>query len=77
MRWDIQNIWREEVLRKHKKKTKIVVMYHHLRAIPDTGYANVVGIPDLGDTLRACLDSKVDLVLCCHKHRPWIWNLGT
>jgi 3',5'-cyclic-AMP phosphodiesterase len=72
-----QNIWMEEVLRKHKKKTKIVVMHHHLIAIPDTGYTNVVGILDAGDTLRACLDSKVDLVLCGHKHRPWIWNLGT
>jgi predicted phosphodiesterase len=20
------------------------------------------------------LDTKVDLVLCGHKHRPWIWN---
>src|SRR5918993_564699 len=44
---------------------------------PDTGYANVVGISDAGDILRACLESKVDLVLCGHKHRPWLWNLGT
>jgi Icc protein len=71
-----QNVWMEEVLSKHQKKTKIVVMHHHLIAIPDTGYANVVGILDAGDTLRACLESKVDLVLCGHKHRPWIWNLG-
>jgi 3',5'-cyclic-AMP phosphodiesterase len=21
--------------------------------------------------------SKVDLVICGHKHRPWLWNLGT
>ena len=52
-------------------------MHHHLIAIPDTGYANVVGILDAGDTLRACLESKVDLVLCGHKHRPWLWNLGS
>jgi 3',5'-cyclic-AMP phosphodiesterase len=71
-----QNVWMEEVLNKHEKKTKIVVMHHHLIAIPDTGYANVVGILDAGDTLRACLESKVDVVLCGHKHRPWIWNLG-
>ena len=71
-----QNVWMEEVLSKHRKKKKIVVMHHHLIAIPDTGYANVVGILDAGDTLRACLESKVDLVLCGHKHRPWIWNLG-
>lgn len=71
-----QNVWMEKILNQHNGKTKIVVMHHHLIAIPDTGYANVVGILDAGDTLRACLDSKVDLVLCGHKHRPWIWNLG-
>jgi Icc protein len=71
-----QNVWMENILNQHAEKKKIVVMHHHLIAIPDTGYANVVGILDAGDTLRACLDSKVDLVLCGHKHRPWIWNLG-
>src|SRR5437016_4624888 len=33
-------------------------------------------ILDAGDTLMACLQAKVDLVLCGHKHRPWVWNLG-
>ena len=72
-----QNLWIEETLSKYVNKTKIVAMHHHLIAIPDTGYANVVGILDAGDTLRACLESKVDLVLCGHKHRPWLWNLGS
>jgi 3',5'-cyclic AMP phosphodiesterase CpdA len=73
-----QSIWMEDTLGKYNNfKTKIVAMHHHLIAIPDTGYANVVGISDAGDTLRACLESKVDLVLCGHKHRPWLWNLGT
>jgi 3',5'-cyclic-AMP phosphodiesterase len=73
-----QNLWMEEKLSRYKNvKTKIVAMHHHLIAIPDTGYANVVGISDAGDILRACLESKVDLVLCGHKHRPWLWNLGT
>ena len=73
-----QNLWMEEKLSKYKNvKTKIVAMHHHLIAIPDTGYANVVGISDAGDTLRAFLESKVDLVLCGHKHRPWLWNLGS
>jgi 3',5'-cyclic AMP phosphodiesterase CpdA len=55
---------------------KIVGMHHHLIAIPDTGYTNVVGISDAGDALRACLESGVDIVMCGHKHRPWMWNLG-
>jgi Icc protein len=56
---------------------KIVAMHHHLIAIPDTGYTNVVGISDAGDILRTCLENEVDLVICGHKHRPWLWNLGT
>lgn len=36
----------------------------------------IVGISDAGDALRACLESGVDVVICGHKHRPWMWNLG-
>ncbi len=50
-------------------------MHHHLIAIPDTGYTNVVGISDAGDVLRTCLANDVDIVICGHKHRPWIWDL--
>ena len=50
-------------------------MHHHLMGIPDRGTDKNV-ILDAGDTLRAYLRSKVDLVLCGHKHRPWVWNLG-
>ena len=49
-------------------------MHHHLIAIPDTGYTNVVGISDAGDVLRTCLANDVDIVICGHKHRPWIWD---
>jgi 3',5'-cyclic AMP phosphodiesterase CpdA len=72
-----QNVWMEETLSTLSNKRKVVAMHHHLIAIPDTGYTNVVGISDAGDVLRTCLESKVDLVLCGHKHRPWLWNLGT
>jgi len=62
---------------KNKTIIKIVAMHHHLIAIPDTGYTNVVGISDAGDVLRTCLANDVDIVICGHKHRPWIWDLGT
>jgi 3',5'-cyclic-AMP phosphodiesterase len=61
---------------KYKTIIKIVAMHHHLIAIPDTGYTNVVGIIDAGDVLRTCLANDVDIVICGHKHRPWIWDLG-
>jgi 3',5'-cyclic-AMP phosphodiesterase len=77
-----QNMWMENSLRKYndnndnnKKKVKIIAMHHHLIGIPDTGTDKII-IVDAGDTLRACLQSGVDLVICGHKHRPWMWNLG-
>src|SRR5919109_726717 len=79
-----QNLWLERTLSKYEKyykeekkkiKTiKIVAMHHHLIGVPDTGTDRIV-IVDAGDILRTCLQYKVDLVLCGHKHRPWLWNL--
>ncbi|MBA3749367.1 MAG: metallophosphoesterase [Nitrosopumilus sp.] len=82
-----QNLWLNKILKKYdndyrynnndRQVKKIVAMHHHLIAIPDTGYTNVVGISDAGDVLRTCLENNVDLVICGHKHRPWLWDLGT
>lgn len=84
-----QNLWLNATLKKYdngvsqhndnddsRQTKKIVAMHHHLIAIPDTGYTNVVGISNAGDVLRTCLENKVDLVICGHKHRPWLWDLG-
>jgi len=51
-------------------------MHHHLISIPDTGSDRLTAI-DAGDVLRTILDSNVSLVLCGHKHRPWIWDFNT
>ena len=61
---------------KYKDKIKIVAMHHHLIAIPDTG-SDQLTVVDAGDVLRTVLDTKVDVVLCGHKHRPWAWNFKT
>ncbi len=68
-----QNLWLERTMKKYHDKVKILAMHHHLVGIPDTGSDRVTVI-DAGDVLRTILDTKVDLVLCGHKHRPWIWN---
>ena len=60
-----QNLWLERTM----KKLKIVAMHHHLITIPDTG-SDQLTVVDAGDVLRTVLDSKVDVVLCGHKHRP-------
>jgi len=68
-----QNLWIERTMKKYKDKVKILAMHHHLVGIPDTGSDRVTVI-DAGDVLRTILATNVDLVLCGHKHRPWIWN---
>ena len=70
-----QNLWIERTLQKYAKKTKIVAMHHHLIAIPDTG-SDQLTVVDAGDVLRTILETGVDLVLCGHKHRPWMWAFG-
>ncbi len=70
-----QNLWIERTMKKYKDKVKILAMHHHLVGIPDTGSDRVTVI-DAGDVLRTILDTNVDLVLCGHKHRPWIWNFS-
>ena len=68
-----QNLWLERTMTKNEHKIKILAMHHHLIGIPDTGSARVE-VVDAGDVLRTILATKVNLVLCGHKHRPWIWN---
>jgi len=70
-----QNLWLERTMKKYKDKVKIVAMHHHLIPIPDTG-SDQLTVVDAGDILRTILDTKVDVVLCGHKHRPWAWNFG-
>ncbi|MGB0026635.1 MAG: metallophosphoesterase [Nitrososphaeraceae archaeon] len=72
-----QNQWLEKNMDRYTQtRVKIVAMHHHLIGIPDTGTDKII-ILDAGDTLRSCLQSKVNLVLCGHKHRPWLWKLGS
>jgi 3',5'-cyclic AMP phosphodiesterase CpdA len=67
--------WLERTMKKYQSKTTILAMHHHLIGIPDTG-SDRLTIIDAGDVLRATLDSNVNLVLCGHKHRPWLWDFN-
>lgn len=67
-----QNLWIERTMQKYPDRIKIVAMHHHLIAIPDTG-SDQLTVVDAGDVLRTVLATGVDLVLCGHKHRPWMW----
>ena len=70
-----QTLWLERTMKKYENKITILAMHHHLIGIPDTG-SDRLTIVDAGDVLRATLDSKVNLVLCGHKHRPWMWDFS-
>ena len=70
-----QTLWLERTMKKYENKVTILAMHHHLIGIPDTG-SDRLTIVDAGDVLRATLDSKVNLVLCGHKHRPWMWDFS-
>jgi len=70
-----QTLWLERTMKKYENKVTILAMHHHLIGIPDTG-SDRLTIIDAGDVLRATLDAKVNLVLCGHKHRPWMWDFS-
>ena len=70
-----QTLWLERTMKKYQDKTTILAMHHHLIGIPDTG-SDRLTIIDAGDVLRSTLFSNVNLVLCGHKHRPWLWDFN-
>ncbi len=53
---------------------KIFAMHHHLLPVPNTGRERNI-LNDAGDVLEVLVDSNVDLVLCGHKHVPYIWRI--
>ncbi len=69
-----QIVWLKETLDKYENKRKIVAMHHHALPVPDTGTDRIV-LVDAGDLLRVLNRSRVDVVFCGHRHRPWIWRL--
>jgi 3',5'-cyclic-AMP phosphodiesterase len=53
---------------------RIFVLHHHLIPVPGTGRERNV-VYDAGDLLEVLLRSRVNLVLCGHKHVPYAWKL--
>lgn len=54
---------------------KILVLHHHLVAIPGTGRERNT-ISDAGDVLDVLTGLQLDLVMCGHKHVPFFWGLN-
>ncbi|MDQ3932051.1 MAG: metallophosphoesterase [Actinomycetota bacterium] len=54
---------------------KIVVLHHHLVAVPGAGRTSSV-IQDAGDVLPILARLQVDMILSGHKHVPFFWGLS-
>ncbi len=70
-----QGLWMRNHLHQSRDSYTIVALHHHLIPVPDTGMEQNV-ISDAGDLLWTLISHQVDLVLCGHRHRPWIWQIG-
>jgi Icc protein len=71
-----QRLWMRDCLDKYSDRFKVVAFHHHLIPVPDTGMEKNM-ISDAGDVLWSLVSRGVDMVLCGHRHRPWIWNIGS
>lgn len=68
-----QRLWMKDYLDKYSDRFKVVAFHHHLIPVPDTGMEKNM-ISDAGDVLWSLISHGVDMVLCGHRHRPWMWN---
>ena len=54
---------------------KVFALHHHLIPVPMTGREEQIPV-DSGDVLELLNQCNVDLVLCGHRHVPWVWKLN-
>ena len=54
---------------------KVLVMHHHLVSVPGTGRERNI-LWDAGDLLEILNECHVDLVLCGHRHVPYVWRVN-
>ena len=67
--------WLDSELRGWDRGPKIVVLHHHLMAVPGTGLDSGI-LLDAGDLMAILQDLEVDLVLAAHRHVPYFWNIS-
>ncbi|MDO8886096.1 metallophosphoesterase [Candidatus Oleimmundimicrobium sp.] len=66
--------WALEQFSSKSNDLKIMAMHHHLLPVPRTGRERNV-VFDAGDVLEALISNGVDIVLCGHKHVPYVWRI--
>jgi Icc protein len=67
--------WLDAELRGWTEGPRIVVIHHHLLAVPGTG-RDVNNLRDAGDVMAILRELEVDLVLSGHRHVPYVWSIS-
>jgi 3',5'-cyclic AMP phosphodiesterase CpdA len=67
--------WVDAELRGWDEGPRIVVIHHHILAVPGTG-RDVNNLRDAGDFMAILRELEVDLVLSGHRHVPYVWSIS-
>jgi 3',5'-cyclic-AMP phosphodiesterase len=67
--------WLDASLRGWTEGPRILVIHHHILAVPGTG-RDVNNLRDAGDVMAILRELEVDLVLSGHRHVPYVWSIS-
>ncbi len=67
--------WIDSEFRKWDRGPRIVMIHHHILAVPGTG-RDVNNLRDAGDVMAIFREVKVDMVLSGHRHVPYVWSIS-
>ena len=67
--------WIDSEFRNWERGPKIVIVHHHILAVPGTG-RDVNNLRDAGDVMAILRDLRVDMVLSGHRHVPYVWSIS-
>jgi 3',5'-cyclic-AMP phosphodiesterase len=67
--------WIDSEFRGWDKGPRIVIVHHHILAVPGTG-RDVNNLRDAGDVMAIFRELKVDMVLSGHRHVPYVWSIS-
>ena len=67
--------WLGDKMRRSTEDLKVLVVHHHLVSVPGTGRERNI-LWDAGDLLEVLSECGADLVLCGHRHVPYVWQVN-
>ena len=67
--------WLDSEFRDWTRGPKILVLHHHILAVPGTG-RDVNILLDAGEVMAILRELKVDMVLAGHRHVPYVWSIS-